>query len=230
LLDEDEKKPGTIPAGGALGVKLKIVKCKRLQKDFNEAHNLMLAILTEKSRALDVQEEAARLFHDWGASGERNKWEIAIEGGSKNKKSKEDARVWGWFGLTNKLRSSLQNNPNPEYEQKFLDASYNVADCWLKYANSQSSDANRKKLLGEAYKAVERPAMLIPSLGGGESWARFNLLFRKIQQEMLDSGMEQMRGKEVADLERRSLSKEEREKAEAALREARGDDLASTDD
>jgi hypothetical protein len=229
LLDEEAKKPGTIPAGGVLGVKLKIVKCKRLQKDFDEAHKLMLAILAEKSRALDVQEEAARLFQDWAASGELDKWEIAIEGGSKNKKSKEDARVWGWFGLTNKLRSSLQNNPNPEYEQKFLDASYNVADCWLKYANAQSSDAARKKLLGEAYKAVERPAMLIPSLGGGESWARFNLLFRKIQQEMLNSNMEQMRGKEVADLERRSLSKEERAKAEAALREAR-DELASTDD
>jgi hypothetical protein len=46
---------------------------------------------------------------------------------------------------------------------------------------------------------------------------------------MLNSNMEQMRGKEVADLERRSLSKEERAKAEAALREAR-DELASTDD
>jgi len=47
---------------------------------------------------------------------------------------------------------------------------------------------------------------------------------------MLDSGMEQMRGKEVVDLERRSLSKEEQKKAEAALREARGDDLAGIDE
>ncbi|MGE5194777.1 MAG: hypothetical protein ACM3U2_19980, partial [Deltaproteobacteria bacterium] len=234
LLDENEKKPDFIPSGAVLGVKLKLVKCKRLQKDFDEAHKLMLAILAEKSRALDVQEEAAHLFQDWAARGgpdDVDKWEIAIEGGAKNKKSKEDRKVWGWFGLSEKLKSSLLNSPNPEYEQKYLEAGYNVADCWLKYAGAQSTNVARKKLLAEAYKAVERPAMLIPSLGGGETWARYNLLYRKIQQEMLDLGMEQMRGKEVADLERRSLSREEREKAEAKTREILGsDELASADE
>jgi hypothetical protein len=233
LLDENEKKPETIPSGAVLGVKLKLVKCKRLQKDFDEAHKLIVSILSEKARALDVQEEAARLFQDWAARGgpeDLNKWEIAIEGGAKSK-SKEDKRVWGWFGLSEKLKSSLLNNPNPEYEQKYLDAGYNVADCWVKYAGAQSTNVARKKLLGEAYKAVERPAMLIPSLGGGETWARYNLLYRKIQQEMLDLGMEQMRGKEVTDLERRSLSREEREKAEAKTREMLGnDEFAAADD
>ncbi len=94
-----------------------------------------------------------------------------------------------------------------------------MADSWFEDAKAQSANT-RKKLLLEAYKAIERPAMLIPSLGGGETWARYNILYRKIQQEMLDLGMDQMRGKEVADLERKSLSREEREKAAAALKEA----------
>lgn len=233
LLDEEQKKPGFIPSGGLLGVRLKLVKCKRLQKDFEAAHKLLAAILAEKSAALDVQEEAARVFQDWAASGDLDKWEVAIEGGAAHKgKAKEDKRVWGWFGLAEKLKSSLQNRRNPEYEQQYLDASYNAADCWFKYASAQSTTAGQKKLLAEAYKAVQRPALLIPSLGGGETWARFNILYRKIQQEMLDLGMEQMKGKEVADFERRSLSKEEREKAAEKLREAEGSDarLAQADD
>src|SRR5205807_7139863 len=114
-------------------------------------------------------------------------------------------------GLSEKLKSKLQSRPDPEYEQKYLDASYNVAYCWFQYATAQPTDAGRKKLLAEAYKAVQRPAVLDPHLGGGETWTRFNALYRDIQQDMLDLGMEQMKGKQVADFERRvQLTKEER--------------------
>ncbi len=229
LLDEDARKPGFIPAGAALGVKLKAVKSKRLQKDFEEAHKRLLAILDEKSKALDVQEEAAQLFQDWAARGELEKWDIAIEGGSANKKNKSDKKVWGWFGLAEKLKSSLLSRPNPEYERQYLDASYHVADCWFKYASAQSTNAAQKKLLIEAYKAVRRPAALVPNLGGGETWARFNALYRKIQDEMLSLGMEQMRGKEVADFEKRNLTKEERAEVEAKLKQARDAEIAAVD-
>jgi hypothetical protein len=222
-------KPDLIPSGGLLGVKLKIVMCKRREKDFEEAHKQLIAVLQEKANALDVQEEAARLFEDWaarGASGDIDKWAIAIEGGRVNKKNKEDRKVWGWFGLADKLRSTLQNHANPEYEQKYLDASYNVANCWFKSARAQETNATRKKQLSEAYKAVERPAILIPTLGGGESWKKFNKLYREIQQEMLDLKMEQMRGKEIVDFR---LTKEERAQLAAAQKkdgdEAQADEL-----
>ena len=218
LLNEDAKKPGFIPAGQVVGVKLRLVTCKRLQKDFNDAHKVLVAVLSEKPKAPDVQKEAAFLFQDWAARGgpkDADKWLIAIEGGAKSK-DKDDRRVWGWFGLSEKLRSYLQSNPSPDYEQQFLDASYNVADCWYKYATADASDAARKKHLAEAYKAVQRPAVIIPHLGGGETWARFNTLYRKIQEDMLDLGMEQMRGREVVDFEKRKLTKEER----AALRQS----------
>jgi len=228
LLDEEKNKPGFIPSGGVLGVKLKIVMCKRRQKDFEEAHKQLIAVLEEKSKALDVQEEAARLFQDWAASGDLDKWAIAIEGGAANKKNKEDKRVWGWFGLAEKLKSSLLSNRNPEYEQKYLDASYSVADCWFKSATAQSTNASRKKQLTEAYKAVERPAVLIPHLGGGDTWTKFNKLYRQIQQEMLDLGMEQMRGKEVVDFARRGRLNKEEQRA-AAKKEAQGDDVVAAE-
>ena len=180
-----------------------------------------------------MQDEAARLFQDWAADSgpdDREKWDDRHRGGGKRQKAGRQNACGAGIGLAEKLKPSLQNKPNPEYEQKYLDAGYNVADCWLKYAKRNRRLANARSMLGEAYKAVERPAMLIPSLGGGETWARYNLLYRKIQQEMLDLGMDQMKGKEVADLERRSLTKEEREKAAAKQRELEGaDDLAAAD-
>jgi hypothetical protein len=227
LLDEEARKPGFIPSGQLLGVKLRLVTCKRLQKDFDGAHQILIALLKEKPKAPDVQKEAALLFQDWAARGgpkDAGKWLIAIEGGAKAKNT-DDRRVWGWFGLSEKLRSYLQSNPSPDYEQQYLDASYHVADCWYKYATADASDAARKTHLAEAYKAVQRPAVIIPHLGGGETWASFNTLYRKIQEDMLDLGMEQMHGKEVVDFEKRSrLTKEER--AAARQKDAQGTEVA----
>ncbi|RDJ93262.1 hypothetical protein B4Q13_23065, partial [Lacticaseibacillus rhamnosus] len=115
-------------------VKLTLVKCRRRQKSFDTAHQMLIQILKEKGKAVDVQEEAAQLFQDWGSSGSDhvNKFEVAIVGGKKAKKGKsaEDGKVWGWAGLAEKLQTNLQTNPKPEYERQFLDASYNAALCW----------------------------------------------------------------------------------------------------
>src|SRR5579872_575012 len=231
LLDAEAKNPGTIPAGGLPGVQLRLVACKRLQKDFAEAHKTIVAILKIRPKALDVQEEAAQLFQDWGAHGDLDKWQIAIEGGAARKAGQDEKRVWGWRGLADRLQSNLLTNPNPDYEKKYLDARYNVANCWFRYATAQSTDKGRKKLLSEAHKAVLATAGVIPNLGGGEIWSRFNHLHRDIQQQMLDLGMDEMRGKEVADLERRGrLTKEERAAQAAEKKKAAESALASADD
>lgn len=221
LLDMEAGKPATIPEGAILGVQLKLVTCKRRQKSFAEAHQMIVGILKKKTRALDVQEEAARLFQDWAARGDDlDKWEVAIKGAAATKgKTDDDKRVWGWVGLAEKVRGAMESNPTPEYEKQYLDASYNAADCWHRYAIAQSTDANRKELLASAYKSIRGTAAMMPSLGGGESWARFNSLYRVIEQDMLDLGMNEMKGKEVVDLERRGMTKEERAAAKKAAQE-----------
>jgi len=237
LLDTEAAKPGIIPNPAAqLGVRLRLVMCKRRQRDFESAHTLIISILKEKSKAVDVQEEAAQVFQDWAARGGADmldKYAVAIEGSQAKKgKGPDDKRIWGWAGLAERIKSNLLTNPKPEYEKQYLDASYNAAYCWFKYATGQTTKAKEKELLPEAYKAVRGTAGLIPNLGGGESWARFNTLYRDIQQDMLDLGMDEMKGKEVSDLERRrtALTKEERAAARAAAKKS-GDDLAlATDD
>jgi hypothetical protein len=221
LLDMEAAKPATIPEGAILGVQLKLVTCKRRQKSFAEAHQMIVGILKKKARALDVQEEAARLFQDWASRGDDlDKWEVAIKGaGAEKGKTKDDKNVWGWVGLAEKVRGAMESNPTPEYEKQYLDASFNAADCWHKYAVAQSTDNKRKKLMASAYTSIRGTAAMMPSLGGGESWARFNSLYRVIEQDMLDLGMPEMKGKEVVDLEKRGMTKEERAAAKKAAQE-----------
>ena len=208
LLDLEAAKPATIPEGAILGVQLKLVTCKRRQKSFAEAHQMITGILKKKSRALDVQEEAARLFQDWAARGDDlDKWEVAIKGaGAKKGRTEDDKNVWGWVGLAEKVRGAMESHPTPEYEKQYLDASYNAADCWHKYAIAQTTDAKRKKLLASSFSSIKGTAAMMPSLGGGESWARFNSLYRVIEQDMLDLGMPVLKGKEVVDLEKRGMT------------------------
>ena len=219
LLDLDAAKPGLIPEQAVLGVKLRLVTFKRSERSFDAAHKLLLEILKEKAKAIDVQIEAAQLFQDWATYGGEehfSKFEIAIHGG---KKKTEDAKVWGWGGLADKLQTNLQANPKPEYEKQFLDVSYNVANCLFAYMNAATKDKQRRELIRETLTAVKRPRAMLPQLGGGDSWARYNVLYRKTQQVMLDMGLDEMKGKQIVDLER-TLTKEERE-AEKAAKEAR---------
>jgi hypothetical protein len=232
LVDTETAKPGAIPSQAVLAVKLKLVQCKRRQKSFDSAHQMLLDILKEKARAVDVQEEAARLFQDWGTYGgseNLSKFEVAVRGEKGDKKTKKPV-IWGWGGLAEKLQTNLQTNPKPEYEKQFLDASYNAAACWYKYANAESSTKKRKDLVREANTAVKRPRAMLPQLGGGEMWAKYNSLYRNIEQMMLDLGMDEMKGKEVVDLER-TISREERDAqraAAAAAREESGSDAEET--
>ncbi|MBS0261437.1 MAG: DUF4366 domain-containing protein [Planctomycetes bacterium] len=218
LLESEASKPGVIPQQAVLAVKLKLVKAKRRQKSFDAAHQLLVEILKEKSKAVDVQEEAAQVFQDWGAyGGDINKFEVAVLGGKKATRGKtaDDTRVWGWAGLAEKLQTNLQTNPKPEYERQFLDASYNAALCWYKYAQASEGAKQRKTLIRESLTAIKRPRALLPQLGGIETWGKYNTLYRQIQQMMLDLDMEEMQGKEVADLER-TFTPEEREAQRAA--------------
>ncbi len=221
LLDMEAVKPGTIPEGAVLVVQLKLVTCKRRQKSFAEAHQMIVGILKKKSRRSTFRKKPPGCSRTGP-----HVVTISINGKSRSKgqppkkgKTADDKKVWGWVGLAEKIRGAMESNPTPEYEKQYLDASYNAADCWYKYAIAQSTDARRKKLLASAYKSIRGTAAMMPQLGGGETWARFNSLYRNIEQDMLELGMPEMKGKEVVDLDRRGMTKEERAAANKAVQE-----------
>jgi cellulose synthase operon protein C len=235
MLDEDAKKPGFIPEGSVPGVKLRLVTCKRRQKSFDEAHKLIAEILSKRNSALDAQQEAAQLYQDWAARGgpdDLDKWRLAIEGDEPQKTAaggRGGKVIWGWLEIADRLESNLTHSfqPNPEYEKQYVAVRYNVAYARFKYAMAQSSEARKKPLLSRAYADVLITGSLTPDMGGDDYWPKFNELFRSIQQEMVDLGMDEMKGKQVADLERRERpTLQERSKAVADARQASQNDAA----
>lgn len=192
ILDEEQRKPGYIPASGQSGVRLRIAMNKRRQKSFAEAETLLLEILKDRPQALDVQVEAAQLYQDWAAKGsppDVAKWQNAISGDQTSKK--KDKRIWGWAGIAQRMEVSLMQSAdrNPEFVQQYLDARYNVAWCRYQAALAQSAK-QRADLLEDAKMDIRLTAIAIPSLGGDETRTRFNKLYRDVQETMVDAGIQ----------------------------------------
>ena len=198
ILDAAANDSSFTPAGATAGVRLRLTDTKRRQGDFEEAEKLVRGILTERPNALDAQTLAAQIYQDWAARGgpeDWEKWNLAISGDLTAKKGKKKV-VWGWYGLSDRLgRNLLQSeNPNPDYEKQYLEARYNVAYCRFHAAQGQSQAQKRQDLLDAAKRDIVYTATVSSELGGGETWERFNLLYREILEAA---------GQPVVDLQKR---------------------------
>jgi hypothetical protein len=219
ILDEERQKPGYIPAGAVTGVQLRKAMSLRRQKAFDEARKVVISILKEHPRALDAQEEAAQLYQDWaarGESGDRSKWALAIDGDQHSKKKAEKDRIiWGWSGIAQRLDTSLTagQDSSADHQRQYLTARYNVAWCRFQDALSQSTRKQREELLEHAKTDLLVTARLNSDLGGTESWEKFNRLYRDIQREMVDAGLQKG---EIVNLERRAPGESSAAKAKSA--------------
>ncbi len=177
ILDLDkEKKPS---AEKLIGVRLRLVNCKRRQSDFSGAFDIVEGILKQKPRALDAQFEAADVLQDWGASSESpspGKLLDAING-------VKEAGVWGWGQLAMRLGRAMSGPaPNPDFRKRFLEARYNASWCRWKFALSQAG-AKQKKGLEAAQIEIESFALV-----GGEIddewWGKFDSLYQLVQRDL----------------------------------------------
>lgn len=202
VLDEEQSRPGYVPAGAMTGVQLRLAMCLRRQKSFAEAEKLVMQILKERPQALDAQAEAAQLYEDWAFRGEASnasRWNKAISGDLRSKK--KDKLLWGWSGIAQRLEIGLMQaaEPDSEYAGQFLDARYHVAWCRYHQALVEHDRKQREELLEAAKADVRLTAVAIPDLGGAENWAKFNKLYREVQQTLVDTGLSR---RAVVDLER----------------------------
>lgn len=219
IIDSEQKQPGFVPAGALTGVQLRKVVCLRRQKSFEDARKLVVSVLKSHPKALDAQFEAAQLYEDWAARGgpaDRDKWALAIDGDQHSKKKKDkDKVIWGWAGISQRLDSSMTSagDADKDHATKYFDARYHIAWCRFQDALGQAAKKNRDQLLEQAKGDVLITARLNPELGGGETWTRFNQLYRDIQKEMITAGTQKQ---ELADLEKvEPRSPGERKKAAA---------------
>src|SRR5690606_2169273 len=129
--------------GQLVGVRLRLVNCRRLQGDFQGAEDVILEVLQERPTALEAQIEAARLYEGWAAAGTGDtaqNLQYAISG------RKDPAEIWGWGLIAQKLQRSLDfGQAQEDYESMHIDARYHLAKCQLALAREQTSSEQHEK-------------------------------------------------------------------------------------
>ena len=155
------------------GIKLRLVNCKRAQGDFETGMQLVADVLKAKPRALDAHVEAARLLQSWGTAGpNRAPLLEAING-----RNVGGTEVWGWATIAQKLYAAIAaGQDQPEYKQKYLEASYSAITCRHEYGKLKPDKS--------ALEAAQNEVEVFASVAGDVDqtwWNKFDLLYKAIQ-------------------------------------------------
>lgn len=170
---------GLVTADNKNAVKLRLARCRRQQKQFEEALKNIEEILTENPMTLDAQFEAALILTDWGADTDPKKFTEALQG-RKDATGKATA-VWGWSQLARRLQQITAKDPSPELKGRFVEARYEMANCRRRFGNASDADADklRKSAMAEITSFVQVYRDL-----DDVSFARFDRLYQDIQADL----------------------------------------------
>lgn len=170
---------GLVNADNKNAVKLRLARCRRQQKQFEEAQKNIEEILTENPMTLDAQFEAALILTDWGADTDPKKFTEALQG-RKDASGKATA-VWGWSQLARRLQQITAKDPSPELKGRFVEARYEMANCRRRFGNASDADADklRKSAMAEITSFVQVYRDL-----DDVSFAKFDRLYQDIQADL----------------------------------------------
>ena len=167
--------------GQVIGVKLRLVNCRREQGDHQGAEDVLFEVLADRPTALDAQIEAATLYQDWATAGtgdDAEKLQYAIEGRS------DPALVWGWGQIAQKLQRAIDFGQGDDtYEAKHIDARYHLAKCLFDLAGEQTSNDEMNQLLTDARLGIQRFVALTPDIPD-EQWKQFDSLNGQILEAL----------------------------------------------
>lgn len=172
-----------------VGVKLRLVNCRRQQGEFETAKKLITEVLTEKPSALDAQFEGAYVFQDWADSGQGDSWKRFLDAINGVELGKGKVDLWGW-GLTSlKLQRRMDAGlSTPAQDSKMYEARYNSIWCRHRFALAQSSTPKRKLALEAAKQEME--AFVAISADVQEQWQdKFETIYSEVLQSMVEAGM-----------------------------------------
>lgn len=160
-------------------VQLRLARCRRQQKQFEEALKIVEEILAQNAMTLDAQFEAAFILSDWGATSDPTKFPEAIQG--KKDASGKPTAVWGWSQLSRRLQQISAKDPSGEYRSRFLDARFELSNSRRRFANVSEADADkqRKSAMAEVTSFVQAVRDL-----DDVSFARFDRLFQDLQADL----------------------------------------------
>ncbi len=171
-----------VPEKNILSIKLRQVKCLKQQDNFDKSYQSLLAIIKDNPNYLDLQIEAATLLEEWGDSGIKEKFLLAIKGDSASQKNIE---VWGWGNIAKRIQriiiESDGNSQNDSLQEKYWNSRYHISSCRWKYAAQLDQIKDKQQMLQLAQKEIEVFASLSDQMK--EEWIqKFNSLYANVQK------------------------------------------------
>ncbi len=171
ILTKAEAQPDFMPADQIPAVKVRLVRCYRLKKEFEAGEKLLAEILKAREKDLRAQFEGAYLYQDWAANGNPDDYLKAINGNPA-------ILVWGWRNLGIRLQNAIDQGQESMLPS-FVEARLNGTKCRHQYALAQTSIQKRSEELEKA--EIELVATVTVSKGlSEEQLAQFNALYRQV--------------------------------------------------
>ncbi len=173
LVSDEAKRKKLVP-----GVTLRLANCRRHQKDFEEAHTLIVGLATSQPLALDVQFEAAALYQAWGNSGRSEQFDKAIIG-------VESERILGWSQIALYLQRLIDSGSKDadRYRTRRWEARYNQLQCRIQRAEVASESNEKTDQLKRARSEIQG-MMLVTSVVDPRWAPRYDAVYRKILESL----------------------------------------------
>jgi len=161
------------PPGAETNIQVRLAVCLRALDEHAKAMKILVNILQQRERRVDVQVEAARTYQDWAKiKGKSGYYLMAIRGGNE-----QNGRylVWGWGGIAKRVAYVER------FRNTYWEARYNVALCRKKLAQRQQG-SEREKTLKMAELDIRRDYSLDPTMGEEAWYQKYDDLLKTIQQ------------------------------------------------
>jgi tetratricopeptide (TPR) repeat protein len=204
ILAQAAKDPKFVPGPDDLiRIQLRTAVSLRRTGDFDKAIKLVVEVLKQRPTMLTAQIVGAETY---AAQGERERdgYMRSIMGGSPDKQGHN--LIWGWSQLATVTQGK------PKYEETFYQARLKIAEGRLLYGMTVVDQPQREKIFEAAKNDLWVTYRIYHDLGGPESAAKYDMLLKRIQQQLHQplEGLREFKEREAAG------NKEQDEKAKSA--------------
>ncbi len=189
LLNMGDKTPGFLTPDQVAAVKVRLVRCHRLKKDFETAERVIVEVLNERDKEPRAQAEAAHVYQDWGIHGGTEnapKFLAAINGEPKKK-------IWGWRLLGTKLQKEIERG-RTELIPQFVESRVEGVETRRQLGLSQTSPEKRRTELDRCEGELMATVAIMRELSD-DQLADLNEVYHKVLGDQ---------GKPVVDLKVRA--------------------------
>ncbi|MCH2202457.1 MAG: tetratricopeptide repeat protein [Fuerstiella sp.] len=167
----------------AAGVRLRLIRIYRRQRNYRRAVELGTEVLTNNAASVSVQLEIAHVLADWGEHGEPERLLESIGGTPSQRKGKI---IWGWAALARRLQKSRQQKNWTALKPLFLEARYELSRSRLRYARINPDSGQQQ--LEAAARELTSMAQVFDDLD--QEWrGRFDGLYQEVRKALGRPGL-----------------------------------------